>query len=206
MNTLSTGASTQVVQKCKIGFHVMIRTQFISRQCHTRIITIKTFVKETNLHQSFGKIAALDYGSKYIGISVSDETKQFTFPYGSICVKQPYKSQDSVIDLHRQLQEFSAKENISFFVVGFPMMLGPSRALTPLAEHIIWCIQGMPPGKRALNFCMWDEAYSTSEARHVIKSASSKRSTIMKHKDSVAASLILKSFLKYNKNDANPYT
>jgi RNase H-fold protein (predicted Holliday junction resolvase) len=59
----------------------------------------------------------------------------------------------------------------------------------------------MPQGKRALNFCMWDEAYSTSEARHVIKAGSNKRSSFLKHKDSVAASLILKSFLKFHKND-----
>lgn len=43
---------------------------------------------------------------------------------------------------------------------------------------------------------MWDEEYSTSDARIAIKAVSGKKSTVIKHKDAVAASVILKNFLR----------
>jgi RNase H-fold protein (predicted Holliday junction resolvase) len=53
----------------------------------------------------------------------------------------------------------------------------------------------MPQAGVALTFCMWDEEYSTSEAKAAIKSVSGKRNVVLKHKDAVAASIILKNFL-----------
>jgi RNase H-fold protein (predicted Holliday junction resolvase) len=54
----------------------------------------------------------------------------------------------------------------------------------------------MPQDDTGLTFCMWDEEYSTSDARLAIKAVSGKKSTVIKHKDAVAASVILKSFLR----------
>lgn len=54
----------------------------------------------------------------------------------------------------------------------------------------------MPQVGVALTFCMWDEEYSTSEAKAAIKSVSGKRNVVLKHKDAVAASIILKNFLR----------
>ena len=53
----------------------------------------------------------------------------------------------------------------------------------------------MPKSGQAFTFCMWDESYSTSIARAMIKTQSVKKSTAIKYKDSVAASVILRSFL-----------
>lgn len=54
----------------------------------------------------------------------------------------------------------------------------------------------MPQDGAGLTFCMWDEEYSTSDARLAIKAVSGKKSTVIKHKDAVAASVILKDFLR----------
>lgn len=56
-------------------------------------------------------------------------------------------------------------------------------------------VLGMPQVGVALTFCMWDEEYSTSEAKAAIKSVSGKKNVVLKHKDAVAASIILKNFL-----------
>lgn len=54
----------------------------------------------------------------------------------------------------------------------------------------------MPQEGAGLTFCMWDEEYSTSDARLAIKAMSGKKSMVIKHKDAVAASVILKNFLR----------
>lgn len=48
---------------------------------------------------------------------------------------------------------------------------------------------------------MWDESYSTSDARVALKQSSYRRSIFLKHKDSVAASIILKTFLDHHEHD-----
>ena len=55
---------------------------------------------------------------------------------------------------------------------------------------------GLPNEGVPLTFCMWDESYSTSDARRMIKTSSTKLSAVIKNKDAVAASVILKSFLR----------
>ena len=81
-------------------------------QEHNRILPIKEFVREVMLHDPFMKLGCLDFGTKCIGTAATDETKQFTFPVGMIPVKQPPKTIESLVDLHRQLQAFSMEENV----------------------------------------------------------------------------------------------
>jgi hypothetical protein len=84
-------------------------------QQSSRIITVKSFIHEAKM-QPFERLAALDFGTKNIGIAISDETKQLAFPSGTFRVKQPCKARESLIDLHRQLQAFSVKEKIRYLV------------------------------------------------------------------------------------------
>lgn len=86
----------------------------LSRKCHqlTRILPIRAFIGEVQSQHPYTKIGCLDFGTKCIGIAMTDETKQYSFPMGSIFVKQPPEAIDSIVDLHRQLLTFSRKENI----------------------------------------------------------------------------------------------
>ena len=86
-------------------------------QQQTRILPLRSFIKEVRETNKFAKIGCLDYGMKCIGLAKTDETKMFTFPSGQIFLKQPPKTQDSLLDLHRQLQEYSVQENIRYFTV-----------------------------------------------------------------------------------------
>lgn len=89
-----------------------LRTLRRGLQEHNRILPIREFVREVKLHNPYMKLGCLDFGTKCIGTAATDETKQFTFPVGMIPVKQPPKSPESLLDLHRQLQEYSKKENV----------------------------------------------------------------------------------------------
>lgn len=46
-------------------------------------------------------------------------------------------------------------------------------------------------------FTLWDEQYSTMEGRRLVASATNKRSTYLRRKDSIAASVILTKFLSH---------
>lgn len=86
----------------------------LSRKCQqlTRILPIRAFIGEVSSLHRYTKIGCLDFGTKCIGVAMSDETKQYSFPVGAIFVKQPPQAIESMTDLHRQLQLFSRKENI----------------------------------------------------------------------------------------------
>jgi putative holliday junction resolvase len=169
----------------------------------SRLLPLRAFIDEIVSGSLIStRIGGLDFGTKSIGVATTDEMRMSSFPYGTIEVKRPPKSQESLTDLSRKLCEFSCREDVSHFVVGFPLMKGTDRKLTPLCDHILWSLSNLPrinelKSVECLTFCFWDEAYSTSEARRVIKSTSARRSVVLKHKDSVAAAIILQSFLEY---------
>jgi putative holliday junction resolvase len=177
-----------------------------------RLLPLRAFMDEiVSGSQMSKRIGGLDFGTKSIGLATTDEMRMSSFPYGTIAVKLPRTSHESLADLSRKLCEFSCKEDVSHFVVGFPLMKGAERKLTPLCDHILWSLTNLPrvdelKSVGSLTFCFWDEAYSTSEARRVIKSTSARRSVVLKHKDSVAAAIILQSFIDYALvNDNNDY-
>jgi hypothetical protein len=96
--------------KNKVCHHLII----LSRKCQqlTRILPIRAFIDEVKSLHRYTKIGCLDFGTKCIGVAMTDETKQYSFPVGAIFVKQPPQAIDSITDLHRQLQLFNRKENI----------------------------------------------------------------------------------------------
>jgi putative transcription antitermination factor YqgF len=148
-------------------------------------------------------VAALDFGTKRIGVAISDESKIFAFPYSTITLLQPNRSANSLKDLSSKLDELCMTENVRMFVVGYPMnpisesllKQGTDDAKTPLGDRIIWTLRNLPQGKCDLYFCMWDESYSTLGARTIANRTSGRRSVFLKHKDSMAAARILQDFL-----------
>jgi RNase H-fold protein (predicted Holliday junction resolvase) len=161
-----------------------------------RIIPIKTFVHEVT-SKPFIRLGSLDFGMKNIGVAVSDETRITVTPYGSMLLRQPFRSIDSLVHLQSQLYEFRRAEGIDYFVAGFPLTLD-DKNLSPLCNKIMWILQNLPikeGNDPPLTFCLWDETFSTARARQSIKSTSMKRRVMMKHKDAVAAAHILRNFL-----------
>ncbi|MDD4527821.1 MAG: Holliday junction resolvase RuvX [Candidatus Margulisbacteria bacterium] len=71
------------------------------------------------------KILGLDYGTKYIGIALSDPFKSIAFPYGKI---EPEKAM-------AKIKEILEEENIESIVLGLPRALkGNETAMTGLVK------------------------------------------------------------------------
>ena len=161
----------------------------------SRILPLKSFVAEVVATQRFQRLGALDFGMKNIGVAICDEIKISITPYGNLVLRQPYQSLESLSQLKMQLNEISRTQGVRYFVAGFPLTI--DRNLSPLCNRIVWILQNLPPNEdnNELTFCLWDESFTTSQARRSIKSTSMKRKVMMKHKDAVAAGHILRSFL-----------
>lgn len=68
-----------------------------------------------------GKVLAIDFGTKYIGIAVSDESKTFAFPLDVLQVK----SEENTLNT---LKNIVSEQNIECIVVGNPVYLDGSES------------------------------------------------------------------------------
>lgn len=167
-----------------------------------KFLELRLFIKQVMFSRTHGKILSLDVGTKHVGVALSDESKQFVSPsvtFGRFA-------------LTSSLQEIVNKENVCGLVVGIPLRDGkPTRFCTEIVNLML----SMPIIKpnTALNleerdkdndkeqqphhmpFTLWDEQYSTMEARRLVGQSTNKRSLYLKHKDSVAAAVIMQKFL-----------
>jgi len=152
------------------------------------------------------KIAALDFGTKKIGLAYSDDSRNFVFPGISLERSMPRNSNESIRDVLLRLQKEYSSLGVVGVIIGFPILTDSagevSPKLTPLCNEILSIFERVPKlcnvyfclfeigcvvqkFKHSLTFffsipyheqtldvpcALWDESFSTSEARCQIKS------------------------------------
>jgi putative Holliday junction resolvase len=169
-----------------------------------KIVNVATF-KQIFMSSSVNvKIAALDIGTKCIGVALADETKTSITPFGDVIRPTERMSVVSLQKLSMQLQNMVNEQNVGGFVVGFPLLENGS--LTPLCYEIVEIMTALQFKQRSSAFIpepeilctFWDERNSTVGARRMARSITIKPSVKAKFKDSFAACLILKGFVNHN--------
>eukprot|EP01039_Chlorochromonas_danica_P010997 gene10997-12244_t len=184
-----------------------------------RILPIQAFrtalTKKTGLSRP--SIGALDVGRKHIGLALVPLFTTQISPLGSVEVHRHQevlhgRSLISYDKVSQRIQKYINQEEIIGLVIGFP--LGPNNEITPLCHEIYQLIEHLhcyqPLSNRRLlqeeeeereeMLCtFWDERNSTVGARRLVKDMmlSSRRTVMLKYKDSLAASLILQGFLEH---------
>lgn len=132
------------------------------------------------------KVLALDLGEKRIGVAVSDESGTFAFPRPAIIRQEGYRKDMAAL---RSLTETELIEEI---VIGMPLMLSGERGIQ--AEKVDDFIETLKRYVR-IPIMVQDERLSTSEADRLMIGADVRRSDRKQSVDSMAASLILQSYL-----------
>lgn len=128
-----------------------------------------------------GRILALDYGEKRIGVAISDETKTIAFP------KSHLNTQD-----FEKLLDFISKSDIEEVIVGYPVALsGKETASTERAKTFSEKLKGV------VDVPVWlvDERLSTQE---VLAEFRDMGQDLKKHKgmiDSFVAAKMLERYL-----------
>jgi putative holliday junction resolvase len=136
------------------------------------------------------RILGIDFGSKRIGLSISD-------PLGIIAT--PFATLQNDSNIWNRLKEIVTSEAIAFVVIGMPMTLrGEKREKAQEVEAFARTLNS----ETGLEVLSWDERYSTSIAQQTMldmntkkKNRNAKDGTL----DSMAAAIILQSYLDSKK-------
>ncbi len=132
---------------------------------------------------------ALDVGTKFIGIAISDETNQIAIPY-DVYKRVGIKKDLSFFDLLVQ------KLDIKKIVVGYPVYLDGKES--SMSEYIRKFFYKIRHRWNNIEVVLWDETLTTEEAESLIFELKKKNKRKDKLKDKIAAALILKSYLECN--------
>ncbi|MBI4428189.1 MAG: Holliday junction resolvase RuvX [Ignavibacteriales bacterium] len=139
---------------------------------------------------TYQRILGIDYGSRRIGVSLSD-------PLGIIAQPRATLKNDST--LWNELVRIIRTENVKLVVVGMPFNLKGKKARS--SEEVQEFIKRLQQETR-LEIVTWDERFTTTIARQTLLDMGTKkkdRRTDKQNVDAMAASLILQSFLDSTK-------
>jgi putative Holliday junction resolvase len=131
-----------------------------------------------------GRLLGIDYGRVRIGVSVSDETRMIARP---LCCLEFKK--DFIDKIKKELKPLLP---IDAVVIGLPLdMRGKDSPMTQevrkFADYLHQALQ--------LPIVLWDERLTSAQAERQLKDAGLKRKQRAEFNDTLAAALILQSYL-----------
>jgi len=136
------------------------------------------------------KILALDLGTQWVGLALSDPLRILAKPLTTVTLEQ----------LQKSLTDLFSKERISTVVVGNPQTLkGTDSAQTQLVHTQFADLKNFFSDKE---WILWDERLSSKRANALAKSHS-KEEKLKEH--ARAAAFILETYLNYLRHHAPAY-
>ena len=133
-----------------------------------------------------GRVMAVDWGGRRIGVALSDETRTIASPHAVI---QRCGSLDRDLS---SLQEIAAGYDVDMVVFGVPIRLDGSTG--PEAEGVLEVVEKFRDRVR-IPVRTWDERLSTTAAERALIGGDVSRKKRKGLVDQVAAALFLQSFL-----------
>ncbi len=136
------------------------------------------------------RILGIDYGTKKIGIAVTDPLQIIASPLDTV----------PTLSIFEFLENYLSQEDVEAMVVGEPMHIdGNPTAIEPQIIGFIRKIQKKYPD---LNIYRQDERYSTVDAKQAILDSGAKKKKRRDKNlvDRVSAALILQAFMETNRN------
>ena len=142
------------------------------------------------------RILGLDYGSKTVGVAVSDPLG-FTAPGVEIIRR---KSENKMRQTLARIEELIAQYQVEEIVLGLPKNM--NNTLGDRAEKSLELKETLER-RTGLPVVMWDERLTTVSANRVLMETGVRRENRKEHVDEIAAVFILQGYLDYlaNKNE-----
>lgn len=142
------------------------------------------------------RLVGIDFGLARLGVALSDESKTIASPLKT--VKAERRTEDTIEKLIAELNKHSQEYQytIEALVIGLPLMMSGKKG--HLADEVTHFVEAL---KKHVSFPIitWDERLTTVQAERSLLESSltrKRRSTVV---DTVAATLILQSYLDYKK-------
>ncbi len=137
------------------------------------------------------RIMGLDYGSKTVGVALSDELGITAQPIMTI----ERKSENKLRKTLAQIEELIDAYEVSFVVLGYPKNMNNSEgqrveSTMEFKEHI--------ERRTGLEVKLWDERLTTIESERILMEAGVRREHRKDYIDKMAAAIILQSYMDAN--------
>lgn len=131
------------------------------------------------------RLAAVDYGTKRVGLALADPTRTFAQPHGA------FSQAEAVAELKR-LRDHAG--GLDLVVVGWPLTeAGAEGAATERVQQYVNRLRNALPG---VELTTWDERYTSEEAKAHIREAGGRHTRENRGRvDAAAAALILQRYL-----------
>ena len=142
------------------------------------------------------RIIGLDFGSKTVGVAVSDEL--LITAQGIEIVRR--KSENKLRQTLARIEELIKEYNVEKIVLGFPknMNNGEGERCEKTLEF-----KEMLERRTGLTVELWDERLTTVAADNLMMEAGIRRENRKEYVDQIAASFILQGYLDYLQNEKN---
>ncbi len=141
-----------------------------------------------------GSVLSIDYGTKRIGLAISDSTRSFAFPHGIIENTKP----DLVFSRIAQIIE---EKDIDLIIVGMPYDIKPSQKKEKrksMKETVADFVNELQ-GRATIPVQIVDERLSSFAAEEKLKESGLSAKKLKKFIDEETARLLLEEFLERNK-------
>ena len=140
------------------------------------------------------RIMGLDYGSKTVGVALSDP---MLITAGGLEIIRR-KDENKLRRTLARIEELIAEYEVGEIVLGFPKNMNNSEG-----ERVEHCreFKEMLERRTGLAVHMWDERLSTIEADKVMMAAGIRREDRKEYVDKIAATIILQGYLDRRMND-----
>ena len=132
------------------------------------------------------KIIGIDYGRARIGVAFSDDNQKIAFPKDAVLGKHDAEKNAQL--LAKELEKTSFK----LIVIGLPLLMtGKDSPMTQEVKLFASLVENLT-GKQVI---LWDERLTSKQVERELISGDVKRKERTKVVDSMAAALILQSYL-----------
>ena len=142
------------------------------------------------------RIIGLDFGSKTVGVAVSDEL--LITAQGIEIVRR--KSENKLRQTLARIEELIKEYNVEKIVLGFPKNMNNSEG--ERCEKTLE-FKEMLERRTGLTVELWDERLTTVAADNLMMEAGIRRENRKEYGDQIAASFILQGYLDYLQNEKN---
>ena len=133
----------------------------------------------------------MDYGSKTVGVALTDELGIIASPLETIERDKESKIRPTL----RRIEELVHQYEVSFVVLGYPLKMDGEAGERALKTEEFKTLLEKRLGE-GVTVRLWDERLSTVEAGDILSESGVKKSEQKKYIDKIAAALILEDFMK----------
>ena len=191
----------RVEKEPEIRVHDVLKIVYeaLSEKGYNPVNQIVGYIISIQIHGSrrqLMRIIGLDFGSKTVGVAVSDEL--LITAQGIEIVRR--KSENKLRQTLARIEELIKEYNVEKIVLGFPKNMNNSEG--ERCEKTLE-FKEMLERRTGLTVELWDERLTTVAADNLMMEAGIRRENRKEYVDQIAASFILQGYLDYLQNEKN---